>query len=969
MSLKEEILSADSLERVADIVAATSKGSLRKSVEPLASEVLRLLRVDVKQALDVAERTCVVAEAVGEPDFHARASWVRAHALAGLLRTREACECYATAAKAYRRLGETLLEARVGIGWVNALMYLSEYKRALEIGQRARTALLEQRDLPAAARLDLNLGNIYHRIEQPLRALEQYDRALKVARAIDDAPMIRIIQFNRANVLTSLGEVEKAEELYQQVSAEAKRSGETRTAGLADYSLGYLLLSRGEYGRAYEALESTRTIFEELADPHYLTIALMDLAELFVEMNAFKRAQAIGRKARTLAERHSMRFEAGRSSLFQAIACLGLGELAQATAHLEDASSAFRAEGNRVSSSLCTIYLAELESRQGRREEASRLLREAARVFAEERLPFRETTTLARLASVELDRKALRASAEAIARARSLMLHRHSPWQRAQIDHVAGRLANAQGRAREGLRLLRRAVEGVEGLRGRIGIEEFRISFSADKDPIYADLVETLLARGKPRDLAEAFATVERSRSRSLVDLLAGQLTRARSAVPPRVARLLERLERLRSELNWLSGFGAGSKGDRRDETRLRRSAPVLRRCEGEIADTMARLQSQDARWGALTGGETVTVEAVQQSLAPGTALVEYYWGGRNGLAFVITRSRMRAMRLSPERSTLRTLVSRLRFQMEKWGYGTEYVRERGTALGSSLDHELAELGGLLWDPLEIDQERVIIVPHGALHAVPFHALPTGNGQRLADRHTISYMPSASAWRHLASSPSPKERHVADARLLAVGVGDSSIPQVDREIDRVRKIFRRGRVLRGKRATRERFLRAAPEAEIIHIASHALFREDDAHFSALKLADGWMSLYDFYGLELLAELVCVSACQSGRSWVGAGDEIVGLARGFLHSGASNLVVSLWPVQDDSTALFMERFYRHLRSGTPAASALRAAQLELREDYPHPYHWAAFILIGKGDPIGTSPRPARPSLPLRGREEL
>jgi CHAT domain-containing protein len=138
---------------------------------------------------------------------------------------------------------------------------------------------------------------------------------------------------------------------------------------------------------------------------------------------------------------------------------------------------------------------------------------------------------------------------------------------------------------------------------------------------------------------------------------------------------------------------------------------------------------------------------------------------------------------------------------------------------------------------------------------------------------------------------------------------------------------------------------------VIHLATHGVFREDDPHFSALRLADGWMSLYDFYGLRVKADLVCVSACQSGRNWVGAGDELVGLARGFLHAGASTLVVSLWPVQDDSTARLMEIFYRGIRGGMEVEHALRNAMLEVREESPHPYHWAPFVLIGRGGPVG------------------
>jgi CHAT domain-containing protein len=183
--------------------------------------------------------------------------------------------------------------------------------------------------------------------------------------------------------------------------------------------------------------------------------------------------------------------------------------------------------------------------------------------------------------------------------------------------------------------------------------------------------------------------------------------------------------------------------------------------------------------------------------------------------------------------------------------------------------------------------------------------------------------------------------------VLVVGVEDERIPKVEEEIERVRGLFARGEVLRSEGASMAEFRARAAAADYVHVAAHGVFRADDPHFSALRLADGWLSVYDLYGLELKAELVSLSACQSGRSWVGGGDELVGLVRGFLHAGAASLLVSLWPVNDSTTADLMVAFYRALRSGTAAPAALRTAMQSVRAEHPHPYHWAPFVLIGPG----------------------
>jgi CHAT domain-containing protein len=961
MALATEILEAEDLDQVRQAVAGRPLAEIREAVEPLAAEVLRMMRTDARRALAVAERAAVVAEASEDPRLQARTVWMRGHGLAGVLRNREAAECYESAANAYRKLGDRLQEAKVSIGWINALMYLGEYAKALALGEKARTVFLRRGLFPEAARLETNLGSIHHRVERPAEALAQYDRALRTAKQVGDADMLRVIQFNRANVLTNLGRMEAAEKLYRDVGREAREAGETRTAGFAEYSLGYLALLRGEYEAAYKSLESSRTTFEELGDAHYLTLALTDLAELFVEMNAFRRALSFGRRARSLAERHGMRLEAARSALFEAVACIGLGEASNAATYLADAERAFRLEGNEVSGSVCALYLAELERRAGRLDRAAALLTGAARVFAAEGVVLREAAARTRLGFVELERGRAKAAAAEVQRARAAMRRVHAPWLLARIEHLSGKIALQQDQLGVATRRLRRAVERIEAIRGRIGIDEFRIGFAEDKAPVYADLVHVLLRRGRRECIAEAFEIVERARSRSLVDLLAGRLSGAHDSAEPAVAKLLARLQKLRAELNWLSGFDPEPRKGRRDEARLSRSGAELERCEEEIADVVARLLSKDDALGALTAGETTTLSEVREGLS-GATLVEYWVSAHGTVAFVIDGRDTRVVELEAGRAEIAELMSRLRFQMEKWGYGEEYVRPREAVLRRSLDRLLARLAERLWTPLEIASERVVVVPHGPLHSLPFHALIGADGRPLLERHSFSWLPSASAKRYLAGPVGRPRVAPAESRVLAVGVGDPSIPQVDEEVRRVRRSFRRGRVLRGSQATRERFLREARDADVVHVATHAVFREDDPYFSSLRLADGWMSLYDLYGMRLSGSLVCLSACQSGRSWIGAGDELVGLARGFLHAGARTLVVSLWPVQDDSTARLMEVFYRHLRVGERSEEALRAAMREVREHHPHPYHWAPFVLIGRGGPVA----PAAPLASARSR---
>jgi CHAT domain-containing protein len=121
---------------------------------------------------------------------------------------------------------------------------------------------------------------------------------------------------------------------------------------------------------------------------------------------------------------------------------------------------------------------------------------------------------------------------------------------------------------------------------------------------------------------------------------------------------------------------------------------------------------------------------------------------------------------------------------------------------------------------------------------------------------------------------------------------------------------------------------------------------DNPLFSGLQMADGWLFAHDLYESALSCDLATLSACQTGMVSVEAGDELFGLVRGFLAAGARSVTASLWPAHDHATALLMQQFYTHWQQGASKAAALRVAQQQMRCRYPHPYHWAAFVLVGE-----------------------
>ena len=174
------------------------------------------------------------------------------------------------------------------------------------------------------------------------------------------------------------------------------------------------------------------------------------------------------------------------------------------------------------------------------------------------------------------------------------------------------------------------------------------------------------------------------------------------------------------------------------------------------------------------------------------------------------------------------------------------------------------------------------------------------------------------------------------------------------EAEAIAKLYK-AEALLARQATESVMRSKAAQSVIVHLAAHGEYNERNPLFSTIYLAkdeqnkhDGRLEVHEVYGLNLVrSKLVVLSACETKIGDLSKGDEIVGLNRAFIYSGTPTVIASLWNVSDESTRLLMEQFYIYLRRGMDKAEALRRAQQVVREEYPHPKHWAAFSLTGDG----------------------
>jgi CHAT domain-containing protein len=474
-------------------------------------------------------------------------------------------------------------------------------------------------------------------------------------------------------------------------------------------------------------------------------------------------------------------------------------------------------------------------------------------------------------------------------------------------------IALKDGHHQQAVSLLRQATDAIDQVRGTIGVEAGKVGFATNTQAVYEALVRALVESG---DWTGAFLASERAKSRALVDLLA----QVRDLPPPP-----QSAERVRTLL------ASASVGDL--DLGLPISAQAMAQ-RGAATAARAQLAPIAPEAASLVSVQSVPLDAIAARLAPDESLVSYFQAGNQLYAFVVSGTTVRGFQLSGEGLD-------------------EQVRAFRTAIERE-DVAVLELAQALYDrlirPLEsgFNSTALTISPHKVLHYLPFAAL--FDGQRyLADRYGLRMMPSASALVYLRGANAPK-----DGRVLAFGNPDLGDPRFDlpgaqKEALAIAHLSPLSRALVRDQATKAAVSALGDSFSILHFATHGVFESDAPLNSGLLLArsagdDGRLTVGDLYRLRLDADLVTLSGCETALGRVAAGDDVIGLTRGFFYAGARTVLASLWEVSDLPTAKLMLDFYRNLATMNKR-EALQRAEIETRKTWAAPKFWAAFELTG------------------------
>lgn len=916
----------------------------------LLDDADRLLNDDPGKARRLAEACAGLADAADAPAAVPRADYIRAGAHNVNGEFEDDLRLTRAAHDGYLALGMDLEALRTNVGRMDALLELGRYGEALDSGQAVLHALGREGALdvePASregtlltALVHQNRGLCYEYMGRYEEALDAYASAEEGYTALGMPERVGEILDNRGAILLHLGRSGEALEARETAAGIFEEAGLTLSHAKALVNIGEVHLHLGNYARSLHAFERTRhmlTSIHALADQHLL---LRDMADAYLQLNLHSEALATYREAEGALQAAGMVHDRARVLWGAGSTLAYRRDFEEAEEKLAEAAALFDEAGNVPLLSGVMLEQASLQATRGDRAAALKTAHRALDLVSKDDLPVQQIYARLRLADLLLPD--LEEAENHLLAARRLSENLALPQLRYRLNERLGHLRRLQGRDEEARALLEAAVDEIERLRGTVTQDALRVSFLRDKTAAYADLLLLHLARGDDASVRRAFVVAERAKSRALVDLLTGISERE----PPGAAdpELQRRIRVLQADLNLVYGGLLGDTGDGGHPAPL----PGLHARATELEQEIGRLRLLEAAGGSTPDpfAAPASSGAVQDQLPSGVTLLEYHIVGDEILAFVVTGRGIRIARGLGTVDRVQRLLRKLDVQWDRVRAGGGLAERHMAALKRSTRQVLAALYDGLVAPVEplLDGSGAVpelaVVPHGPLHRVPFHALFDGR-RSLIERFEISYAPSAMVYTLCQGRQAPGQ----DGATV-LGVEDPLIPAAEAEARAVSGRLPASRLYVGEEATVEALRGAAPGSGILHLACHGLFRSDNPMFSALKLHDGWLTAADVMGLDLPGVLVTLSACESGRSGVIGGDEILGLTRAFLGTGAATLVVSLWLVQDDTTAELMSLWYGRLRGGERPAAALRAAQLEVKDRHDHPYYWAPFVLVGK-----------------------
>ncbi|MEK6334321.1 MAG: CHAT domain-containing protein [Acidobacteriota bacterium] len=890
------------------------------------------------------------------------------YAYVGLGENQKAMDSCNQALELSQAAGERRGEARALNNLGEASYGQGKLQQSFEFYQRALPIYLETFDRQGQALAHLNFGYSYSDLGQMREALASYNQALPLWTAETNRRGQAMTLTAIGRLYSRMGENQQALDHFKRAMQLIEPIGALAEKGRTLTGMAYVYHQLGDNQKAIDLYRQAFALFSATGDYSGEAMSMYDAGRVYYSMGETE--TALGCYQRALATSTAAKDRRLASLEIREIGRIydSRGEKQKALDHYLRALSFLQAEKSSRAKAETLNLIAGVYQGWGQSAKAFDYYDQALVLSRRGDFPVGEAATQYNLARLERDR---------------------------------GNLAEARHRMDEALHV-------VESLRRKVTSQDLRASYFATVRQHY-ELYIDILMKSHAQEPSAAFETAafnisEKARARSLLESLNEARADLRQGVDP---ALLDRERNLEQIINVRAERRAqliAAKNDSEAQAVTRE----LDQLTTEYDQVKGQIKTTSPRYAALTQPQPLSLGEVQQQiLNDDSLLLEYMLGDDRSYVWAVTRTEVFVYELPPRaqiEEAAQTFHQMLTARQPRAGESFEQRQARIKEADAHISEAGAAFSQMVIGPVagKLGTKRLLIVPDGVLQYIPFQALTisASDGSQqipLIVDHEIVNQPSASALALVLTDtsqrkPAPKSiavfanpvfdrddprvksktartKEAADIVKIEgtfrdIGFGEGQIPALPasrEEAEAIIAVAPRGTGLKALGFDANRAAITKPELadyRIVHFATHGFIDYQHPQLSGIVLSlvdqdgqpqEGFIRLHDIYNLRLSADLVVLSACNTGLGKDVKGEGLIGLTRGFMYAGAGGVAASLWKVDDDATSELMKNFYEGMfqRGLTPAA-ALREAQLAMwkQNRWHAPYYWAAFVLQGQ-----------------------
>jgi len=812
---------------------------------------------------------------------------------------------FSQAIDAYRTLGDSLSIAECYKNRARIyLLKLDNYAKAVRDQERALAIFKKVNATDKLMEVQQNLGLSHEYLANYQTALKYQLDALSLATASGNSQWLALSKQYLANVYWKMGNYEQALFYQKQALQAFSESGNQKLQSVGLSTQGLILMSLGNLTEALDLEKRALEFARQLRDS-------LDVATIHKNISALFRSQKLWDSAKV---------------------------------HIEIAKQIDEAIGSKRGLGYDFRDLGIIEAQQGITAAAFRHFRRGLKISQEISDARNLSQCFYQIGLTYSTVKNHAAAIDTLALAAQMAEKLFIPEVEWRAYRTLALIYEEKNDFEQSLTCFHKALAVIEAMRSEIKIEEYKSGFMDNKLDVYYDLVGVYLKLNRP---AQALEIVERAKSRNFIDLLANRDINFSGDYDKdkfdKLKRMKEEISKVQNEITQiLVHQGEMTSAEKEQVEKL---ALQLESLKKNYQDFLIQLKEQNPELAQMVVVEPIKIDDLQKAIPEQVVFLEYFYTDEQITIWALTKELIFAKQEKISSAALYTLVDSLRSTLEKQG---------------SVDRISKRLYQILIAPAEeffADATQIIIVPHGILHYLPFSCLMNEKQEYLVDKFSISLSPSAMVLKLcLQKGKGFIETTDWNKNILALGnpdLGDDAfdLPFAELEIESLELLYPQVNSFLRQQATEEKFKALCSRFNLIIFSCHGEFDPLNPLFSALRLAagqydDGRLEAHEIFELTIDAYLVAMSACETGLAKIGVGDEVVGLSRSFIYAGTASLLSSLWKVDDLATAVLIKRFFRNLKSGDSRATALRKAQLFVRDNINvHPVYWSAFNITG------------------------